>query len=149
MTKVLAIPELLKDILSDLDVKTLLLSQRVCKAFRATITKSTRLQQALFLTPVPTITSGAGFPTINPLLLNMRKGFKIDSYGAYGCFRFVKNHEFLDDEQYDKAKEDMLRVEYNATNWWDGHNSPDRVRGGWEKMLMAQPPGAYKVRLET
>ncbi|KAK5720758.1 hypothetical protein LTR15_006719 [Elasticomyces elasticus] len=45
--------ELLEDILLRIDMKTLLLSQRVNKTFRFTIEASNQLQQQLFLQPLP------------------------------------------------------------------------------------------------
>lgn len=50
---VLGVTELLEKVLIELDPKTLLLSQRVSKSWRALITSSIRLQRALFLEPTP------------------------------------------------------------------------------------------------
>lgn len=63
--KVLGTTELLEAVLLELDTKTLLLSQRVSKTFKATITDSLAIQQALF--PKPSMTMAPawnelGFP---------------------------------------------------------------------------------------
>lgn len=50
---VLGTTELLETILLGLPMQDLLLDQRVCRSWRALITSSIRLQQALFLEPVP------------------------------------------------------------------------------------------------
>ncbi|KAK3617734.1 hypothetical protein LTR22_026636 [Elasticomyces elasticus] len=52
-SRVLGTVELLENVLSHLDNKTLLLSQRVSKTFEATITGSTQLQQKLFFKIIP------------------------------------------------------------------------------------------------
>ncbi|KAK4977183.1 hypothetical protein LTR42_003231 [Elasticomyces elasticus] len=44
--------ELLECVLLQVDIRTLLLSQRVSRTFKATINHSTKLQQALFLKPL-------------------------------------------------------------------------------------------------
>lgn len=49
--KVLDIPELLEQILLDVPMRTLLLSQRVCRDFKSTIDDSPKLQRALFFLP--------------------------------------------------------------------------------------------------
>jgi len=46
-------PEILEQILLELPIKDILLVQRVNKTFHATVTDSPRLQQAVFLKPVP------------------------------------------------------------------------------------------------
>jgi hypothetical protein len=46
---VINIPELLESILFGVDMQTLLLSQRVCTTFKATIENSPNLQRKLFL----------------------------------------------------------------------------------------------------
>ncbi|OQN97552.1 hypothetical protein B0A48_16706 [Cryoendolithus antarcticus] len=64
-TAVLTLPELLEPILAHLDMKTLLLSQRVNKQWQAAIARSNDLQCALFFRQRP-----AGSPQeYNPLLL--------------------------------------------------------------------------------
>ncbi|RYP10631.1 hypothetical protein DL765_008056 [Monosporascus sp. GIB2] len=51
METTLSIPELLVQILSELDLRTLLLSQRVSKHWRDTIARAPELQRALFFEP--------------------------------------------------------------------------------------------------
>ncbi|CZT23205.1 uncharacterized protein RCC_08916 [Ramularia collo-cygni] len=70
--KVLGTTELLEAILLGLDTKTLLLSKRVSKTFKATITDSLACQQALFLKPSITLApvwNELGFPTRRPTYL--------------------------------------------------------------------------------
>ncbi|RAK94917.1 uncharacterized protein BO80DRAFT_292012 [Aspergillus ibericus CBS 121593] len=62
--QVLSIPELLVQILGHLDVRTLLIAQRVCRTWATQIQRSTYLQQALFLAPAPS----TEIPIYNPLL---------------------------------------------------------------------------------
>lgn len=50
-TKVFAMYELLETILHVLPTKDLLLSQRVCRTWRNNITRSEKLQRALFILP--------------------------------------------------------------------------------------------------
>ncbi|KAK5115608.1 hypothetical protein LTR85_009779 [Meristemomyces frigidus] len=138
MARVLGMPELFKDILINLDIKTLLLSQRVCKAFRSTITKSTRLQQALFLKPISAAAFGNGTPISNPLLQNRK--ITVDVYGAHLVVEFCKD---------DIAEGDMVCSDFYATEWYDGHNSSDLVKGGWQKMLLFRPAGACPIRLAS
>ncbi|RYP84867.1 hypothetical protein DL769_001061 [Monosporascus sp. CRB-8-3] len=52
METTLSIPELLVQILSELDLRTLLLSQRVSKNWRDTIVRAPELQRALFFEPI-------------------------------------------------------------------------------------------------
>ncbi|KAK5746032.1 hypothetical protein LTR17_001162 [Elasticomyces elasticus] len=56
-SRVFGTVELLENVLFQLDMRTLLLSQRVSRTFEATITGSTQLQQKLFFTSVPADTS--------------------------------------------------------------------------------------------
>ncbi|KAK4540515.1 hypothetical protein LTR36_009153 [Oleoguttula mirabilis] len=63
--KVVATAELLEAILLNLDTKTLLLSQRTCRAFRDTIAGSTQLQRALFFQQSPDADARR---VVNPLL---------------------------------------------------------------------------------
>ncbi|KAJ8606232.1 hypothetical protein MRB53_041104 [Persea americana] len=60
---------MLEKVLLELDTKTLLLSQRVCKIFKETIDGSMYLQEALFFRQAPTSRAGRyGDGGVNPLL---------------------------------------------------------------------------------
>ncbi|GAB1728416.1 hypothetical protein NU195Hw_g1718t1 [Hortaea werneckii] len=64
-----SIPELLESTLLELPMQDLLLAQRVCSRFKATIDWSIKIRRALFFEPEPVAKEGvAGTPRVNPLL---------------------------------------------------------------------------------
>nr|OQO30499.1 hypothetical protein B0A51_01728 [Rachicladosporium sp. CCFEE 5018] len=79
-TTVLTIPELLENILEHLDMKTLLLSQRVNQHFNSVIGSSKNLQEKLYLRHKPS-THLANDVTLNPLLTKPKRIF---TYGRKG-----------------------------------------------------------------
>ncbi|KAK6431672.1 hypothetical protein LTR95_012167 [Oleoguttula sp. CCFEE 5521] len=66
--EVLALPELLENILGHLDMKTLLLSQRVNNQFKSVIRSSKHLQEKLYLR-LKSSTDAVEKVTRNPLLI--------------------------------------------------------------------------------
>lgn len=144
---VLGITELLEEILVKVDTKTPLLSQRVCTTFRATITKSTRLQEAfsIKMTDEAPRSHWEGGAYVNPLL---KKCIYVDSYGSSIDVYFLKNASMFWDGYEPHPNGDVLVIEYYETALWDGRDSPERVRGSWEKMLLVRPPVAYRIRCE-
>ncbi|OTA24045.1 hypothetical protein BTJ68_13364 [Hortaea werneckii EXF-2000] len=64
-----SMPELLEIMLLKLPIQNLLLAQRVCSWFKATMDESVRIRRALFFVPEPVAGErGAGTPRVNPLL---------------------------------------------------------------------------------
>ncbi|KAI7187581.1 hypothetical protein KC363_g5902 [Hortaea werneckii] len=64
-----SMPELLEMMLLKLPVQDLLLAQRVCSLFKATMDESVRIRRALFFVPEPVAGErGARTPRVNPLL---------------------------------------------------------------------------------
>ncbi|RMY67494.1 hypothetical protein D0864_11567 [Hortaea werneckii] len=64
-----SMPELTEMMLLKLPIQELLLAQRVCSRFKATMDESVRIRRALFFVPEPVVGGrGAGTPRVNPLL---------------------------------------------------------------------------------
>ena len=71
-------PELLENILSHLDTKSLLLSQRVSKQFQGTISGSSVLQQALFFKLASKDGTRFGTDGVNDLFMDVKRERAID-----------------------------------------------------------------------
>ncbi|KAJ5654596.1 hypothetical protein N7490_001599 [Penicillium lividum] len=69
INKALHIPEILEMILVQVDMRTLLTSQRVCRTWVDVISKSPSIQKALFFTPIQDFEWGMGKKVLNPLLM--------------------------------------------------------------------------------
>ncbi|KAJ5746649.1 hypothetical protein N7520_011831 [Penicillium odoratum] len=69
INKALDIPEILEMILAQVDMRTLLTSQRVCRNWVAVISKSPSIQKALFFTPIQDSEWGMEKKILNPLLM--------------------------------------------------------------------------------
>ncbi|KFY08403.1 hypothetical protein V492_06268 [Pseudogymnoascus sp. VKM F-4246] len=163
---VLSIPELLEAILLDVDMKTLLLSQRVNRNWASIIAASSVLQQALFFQPAQEVSSIIPFdPTdnhfgdhdseiiYNPLLV-AKFGpafFKRDNAGIYTTMGYRANHFY-------NLPWSPRTAAYARIDDWDEISSdeePDpevvaeerRIRrcftrsgASWRRMLVSQPP---------
>ena len=124
MDSVFRTPELMEKILLELPIKDVLLSQRVSSTFKNTITDSPRLQQALFLKPLP------GKP------LSIRNDEKTAQWAEgprdRNCFSVIKNpwyHDFA--KYYERSNPDRMR------------NAPERItrpEASWRHMLVSQHP---------
>ncbi|KFY43191.1 hypothetical protein V494_02083 [Pseudogymnoascus sp. VKM F-4513 (FW-928)] len=163
---VLSIPELLEAILLDVDMKTLLLSQRVNRNWASIITASSVLQQALFFQPAQEVSSIIPFdPTdnhfgdhdseiiYNPLLV-AKFGpafFKRDNAGIYTRLSHRANYFY-------KLPWSRRATAYARIDDWDeipSEEEPDpevvaeekeirrcftRSGASWRRMLVSQPP---------
>ncbi|THV54109.1 hypothetical protein BGAL_0034g00300 [Botrytis galanthina] len=115
----LYVPEILTKILSHLDVKTLLLSQRVSKQWAEIIQTSPHLQECLFFKPAPPNVE----VTRNPLLA-----------------------EKFPDWFYTIEEEPWNQIGHETFNELEWGSSPGvamayrRSDASWRKMLLRQPP---------
>ena len=147
-------PELLEDILLRIDMRTLLLSQRVNKTFEATIAGSAKLRQKLFMHPIPAntkflctelqcrdITCDNYF---NPLANSMPRSPPLRPHGHANPL-FDKNVYLHTNEKRCYYHNDAyFRV--SGTNSWPHMNlgprsgaKKDLVRASWRKMFAHQP----------
>ena len=146
--RVLGTPELLEAILLRLPTQDLLLSQRVNKQFKDTITQSMRLQQALFLAPAPVSVSGTE-AIINPLLvLSKLRRIRFTRDGQDAQIRYFRHfgpNPFVREAAIrDQPSSIFLQL------------TPDRVKnmseqmeiyrsGSYERMFLNQPPCNVRV----
>ncbi len=137
--KVFSTPELLMEILSGLDMRTLLLSQRVSKQWQYIIAKTRVLQRALFFEPI-TATSDAKLVRdreLNPLLREVFPPF----------FRENERYEF---GSYNGLHELMVGANARPFSFMDSGGNPNRRRAflragaSWRRMLVQQP-AALKI----
>lgn len=129
ITAVFGAAELLEAILFNVDMRTLLLSQRVSKDFKGTISGSPALQEALFFkaeTPATTRGRLDGKPMLNPLLRNTQ--ITIDDYGSR--VEFAWDHD---------TKRPCIG--YHVHKSQAGRKPEEQtLYGSWQKMLIVQPP---------
>ncbi|TGO24270.1 hypothetical protein BPAE_0107g00170 [Botrytis paeoniae] len=115
----LYVPETLTKILSHLDVKTLLLSQRVSKQWAELIQTSPHLQECLFFKPAPQNTE----VTLNPLLAE----------------KFPAWFYTIDWEPWNQVGHEV----FNELEWGSSPRVAMAYRrsdASWRKMLLCQPP---------
>ncbi|KAI9927542.1 hypothetical protein ASPWEDRAFT_746562 [Aspergillus wentii DTO 134E9] len=111
--------ELLEHILLNLDLRTLLLSQKVCRTWHKTINDSRPLQQALFFQPMEGSDTPEQKRTRNPLLEEaLYPQFKFNTY-YYKLSRGRKHTNHLSDIQ---------------------PGAYTRQEASWRRMLIQQPP---------
>ncbi|KAH8645760.1 hypothetical protein BX600DRAFT_444318 [Xylariales sp. PMI_506] len=135
-TETFHVPELLVIILHEVDIRTLLVSaQRVNHQWRATVTRTKSLQQALYLECAP----DGGKRRPNPLLVDALGPWFDDgeitnltnSHNMYSRNAFIKLPLF-------EIKHQLAFKDVNAS---------------WRRMLITQPPvrklGCYMVQLES
>lgn len=143
-SKVFAIPELLEKILMDLGIRELLVNaQRVDKTWHATIKGSKKLQQALFLEPIP-------LETIH----GTRRWSVKESEGTL----YLSTNAL--ESGIDVLKKNMLKasIVVNPLTWYMPHNVdcyeplPTRQiakcapNASWRRMLLTQPPVKFIYR---
>ncbi|KAK4954160.1 hypothetical protein LTR10_007588 [Elasticomyces elasticus] len=130
------------------DMVTLLLSQRVCKAFQGTIRGSVHLQRALFFQPSdPTYAAAHSIPDVNPLvfLRNYAPGDRVSRHrrgeisGIFYCIVFDETEEMA-----------VLTLDCDPPRWWllllDQRLKPGRTHASWNRMLLFQPGTSEKLR---
>ncbi|CAJ2512916.1 Uu.00g010350.m01.CDS01 [Anthostomella pinea] len=148
MAKALGIEELLEGILLNLDMKTLLLSQRVSKGFRSTIAASTRLQQALFFAPIgDSHADDRRFPLRNNLIT--ARIITVDKIGS-SIFMFKPWSSEGEEGRLPKLL-DPVCIHYDPGYDPSGEleAQSDPPVGSWQKMLLTQPPGALPIQAEA
>ena len=120
--KVFSTFELLESILFVLSTKDLLFAQKVCKQWQAIIGNSVKLQQALFLKPLP-----GGALSYEQAQKNYGKVVKNPLLEPF--FDFISNLEI---EGYGRVAEMLADSDYVSSSWLAPHAS-------WRKMLPTQP----------
>lgn len=153
-SKVLLIPELLEEILSDLDMQTLLVSaQRVNRLWFDVISHSKRLQQALFFTPIqPSVRPSLAYsnPKQSPLrgrspyhkeivstrnpLLEKHFGPVFFSSGSSPCILNKNNFSKSLEWGPDYRDEDGMPAKTLSR-----HKAFTRAGASWRRMLVSQP----------
>ncbi|KAK7931813.1 hypothetical protein PG985_002525 [Apiospora marii] len=125
--------ELLETILAHLDMRDLLLLQRVSVAFRDVIQNSTPLQQKMFFLPIAGETTAPGDGTVpNPLLMQAFFPLFIDAL-------LPSSHPTVNTDTYHTG----LRAA--AAAWSEPQRRQDafnRRGASWRSMLLSQPPPA-------
>ncbi|TKA33708.1 hypothetical protein B0A50_00544 [Salinomyces thailandicus] len=132
-----ALPELCSLVLVNLDMKTLLLAQRTCKTFHATIMNSPPLLRKLWLLPEepfaaqgPATTKIQDQPRrqqacrLNPLLLINRHRLRLAAFHLWGG----------------EAKAPRTIVDLHFRSLEDARRLPPE--GSWSRMLVVQPHSA-------
>ena len=115
---VLRITELLELILLQLDMRTLLISQRVCRKWNSLIRTSSNIQETLFFKPV--IPGSVPTKVQNPLLAEVFPPF------------FIKMKGRISMNSFDMVKHPEKQRAYL------------RPEASWRRMLVQQPP-AYQL----
>lgn len=120
MDAVVNTPELLESILVLLDTKTLLLSQRVSRTFKATIDCSQRLQRELFFKPASARQWHADGPSYNPLLLY--RTIELCTHGSFVHLTLAASGPY-------RISYDVRALAYPRSEF---------VGGSWQRMLLQQ-----------
>ena len=115
---VLFITELLEMILLQLDMRTLLISQRVCRKWSSLIRSSSRIQETLFFKPV--LPDSVPTKVQNPLLAEVFPPF------------FIEMESRISMNSFDMVKHPEKQRAYL------------RPEASWRRMLVQQPP-AYQL----
>ena len=123
-------PELLETLLLNLDMRTLLHTQRVSRQFKATITGSLKLQRALWFLPDPNIFANDKFQVVgNPMIMEQdESNFPWATFDVNSCLRRIIPVLWLD-TQYG--------VNFNEV--WIVPPATTARPGSWRSMLLAQP----------
>lgn len=119
---VLCITELLELILLQLDMRTLLTSQRVCRKWSSLVRSSSKIQESLFFEPV--LPGSVPTKVQNPLLAEVFPPFFVETKGRIGM------------DSFDMIKHPEKQVSYL------------RPEASWRRMLVQQPP-AYRLGFYT
>ncbi|KAI6861191.1 hypothetical protein KC323_g5958 [Hortaea werneckii] len=134
-------PELLETMLLMLPMQDLLLAQRVCLRFKATIDGSVKICRALFFLPEPVTEEGkAVAPRLNPLLTDMSQHRRRRFVFTEATPRPQLNGEKLPLGVFVRFNVVGVGIVHERIDdFWDGaaYNS----RGSWRKMLVAQTQG--------
>lgn len=157
LSKFFLIPEILEDILDNLEVKDLLFVQRVSRAFRVTVQGSPRLRRKLFLEPRWTrelcLTAAGRLlskPVNNRLLL---RAFP----SSFPSITSVRRTRHLDLVGLDSVKPCSQEEEHwswdvcisiSADGPRDRCPAVDHPEASWRRMQLCQPPcqSLYHVR---
>lgn len=141
---VFAIPELLENILYHLDMRTLLLAQRVGQEFAAQIQTSPKLQRALFFRPeepgtTPTYEENDGnlvHGQLSPC------GYHSRVRGAFKIQQVQLNPLLLDAFPWLATNPDvgLTQYDFSDTPWADATDAFRRHNASWRRMLLSQPP---------
>ncbi|KAK5745906.1 hypothetical protein LTR17_001035 [Elasticomyces elasticus] len=164
---VLGTVELLEAILLDLGsqdrkgLKTLLLSQRVCKTFQATIRDSPGLQEKLFFRPIKPSQGASGAPKqairFNELLLHRDENEAEVSFWDFGAGRHsqkkwtahaysVKAHICRTDMQWVARFEQAVALSM-VIKHYEPASAVDSM-DSWQRMLLVQSGEAVSVRVD-
>ncbi|KAK5683819.1 hypothetical protein LTS10_003682 [Elasticomyces elasticus] len=163
---VLGTVELLEAILLELGsqdrkgLKTLLLSQRVCKTFQATIKNSPGLQEVLFFRPVKPSQGGSGAPKqairFNELLLHRDENEASASFWDFGAGRHSQKkwtaHAYSVTAHICKTDKRCVHARFEqavALSIVIKHYEPVSVvdsMDSWQRMLLVQSGEAVRVR---
>lgn len=156
--KVLGTTELLEMILLDVDIKTLLPSQRVNKDFQATINRSTPIQQLLFFEPLPTGSISPSVDGHNPFLKEMtystneRTSVKISRSirlgSETGRRRDCKGSQIRGTRfEFDFTTSGCVTQADHCLSIKNAILNPGLPKPSWYRMLLQQPRGDYPVRV--
>lgn len=130
MERVLAIDELLELILSHLDMRTLLLAQRVSRRFQSLIT-SPRLQAALFFRPTPQRIQ-KGFADIT------KRSCKYIYKNDLLAWAFPAFYQINVDDHYAFEVSTFCEFPWNKSE--QSTSAFRRPEASWRKMLVCDPP---------
>ena len=153
-SKAFAIPELLEAILLHLTTRDLLLSQRVAKTWKPTISASRLLRQALFLEPIPAQTAWIARQRRNEEVLEEANTFEM---GKFTVTQLPASQ--LQGNEEDETIHTALHVHLNTLLHTRGHwkqltlddriergeglrlgRTKSKIRGYGAEMFLTQPP---------
>ena len=140
MEEVIHIPELLQSILILLPLRSLLLSQRVCRTFKLLIDSSPSLQRALYFRPAPSASFrrqernhllaevfAPWFPSTTRPVTGMRR-------------RDLRNPDWNSSNRpgTHTERQDLRNLDWNSSD--EKREAYMRSGASWRRMLVAQPP---------
>lgn len=144
VSEVFGIPELLENILSHLDMRTLLLAQRTSQEFAAQIHTSPKLQRALFFRPKEPGTTPIHEEDDGNLWHGQLSpcGFHTKARSAFKIQHVRLNPLLLDAFPWLGTNPDMGLTQYDfiESPWANATDAFCRHNASWRRMLLSQPP---------